>query len=54
MQSDTYKLMGQELSKQYTNTEWKVMLGDDIYSKLLEVLSDSKFLILSLKTNCWK
>ena len=43
MQSDTYKLMGQELSKQYTNTEWKVMLGDDIYSKLLEVLSDSKF-----------
>ena len=43
MQSDTYKLMSQELSKQYTNTEWKVILGDDIYSKLLEVLSDSKF-----------
>ncbi len=35
--------MSQELSKQYTNTEWKVILGDDIYSKLLEVLSDSKF-----------
>lgn len=43
LQSDTYLMLNPDLSKPYTNTEWKVMLGDDIYEKILEVLSDSKF-----------
>lgn len=43
LQSDTYLMLNPDLSKPYTNTEWKVMLGDDVYEKMLEVLSDSKF-----------
>lgn len=43
LQSDTYLMLKPDLSKPYTNTEWKVMLGDDVYEKMLEVLSDSKF-----------
>lgn len=42
-QSDTYKNLAPDMDKTYTNTEWKIMLGDDTYEKLLEVLSKSKF-----------
>lgn len=43
LQSDTYLMLKPDLSKPYTNTEWKVILGDDVYEKMLEILSDSKF-----------
>lgn len=42
-ESDTYKMLNPLLSKSYTNLEWKTMLGDEVYDKLLKVLSDSKF-----------
>ena len=42
-QSDTYKNINPDMEKTYTNTEWKIMLGDDTYEKLLEVLSKGKF-----------
>ncbi len=43
LQSDTYLIFKPDLSRSYTNTEWKVMLGDEVYEKMLKVLSDSKF-----------
>lgn len=43
MQSETYKMINPDLTKPYTNTEWKVMLGEEIYEKMMNVLSDSKF-----------
>lgn len=43
MESDTYRMISLDLGKAYTNSEWKIILGDDIYEKLLKVLSDSKF-----------
>lgn len=43
LQSDIYLTLKLDLSKPYTNTEWKIMLGNDIYEKMLEILSDGKF-----------
>ena len=42
-ESETYMMINTDLNKPYTNSEWKIMLGDDVYEKMLEVLSDSKF-----------
>lgn len=42
-QSDTFKALNPDMGKAYTNTEWKIMLGDDTYEKMLEVLSKGKF-----------
>ena len=42
-ESDTFKIINPDLTKPYTNSEWKVMLGDEVYEKALKVLSDSKF-----------
>lgn len=41
-QSETYKALNPDMEA-YTNTEWKIMLGDDTYEKLLDVLSKGKF-----------
>lgn len=43
LESDTYKIVNPDLGKPYTNSEWKIMLGDGVYEKTLKVLSDSKF-----------
>lgn len=42
-QSGNYTTLNPYMDKVYTNTEWKLILGDDIYEKLLNVLSKGKF-----------
>lgn len=41
-QSETYKTLNPDMYKAYTNSEWKIILGDDSYEKMLEVLSNNK------------
>lgn len=42
-QSENYKTINSDMNKTYTNSEWKVILGDDTYEKLLDMLSQGKF-----------
>lgn len=42
-QSDTFNVLNLNTKKAYTNTEWRIILGDDIYEKILEMLAKGKF-----------
>lgn len=42
-QAQNFQTVNPDMSKAYTNTEWKIILGDDDYEKLLDVLSKGKF-----------
>lgn len=41
--SENFKAVDPDMSKPYTNSEWKVILGEDSYSKILDVLSSTRF-----------
>lgn len=41
--SDTFINLGLDMKKAYTNNEWRVILGEDIYNNIFETLSKSKF-----------
>lgn len=42
-QSENYIALNPDMNKKYTNTEWKIILGDHTYEILLNVLSKGKF-----------
>jgi hypothetical protein len=41
--SENFKAVNPDMSKSYTNDEWKIMLGEDSYTKILAVLSNARF-----------
>lgn len=41
--SENFKAVDPDMSKSYTNSEWKVILGEESYSKILDVLSSTRF-----------
>lgn len=42
-ESDTFCMINPDMSKAYTNDEWKIMLGEQNYGDIMEVLSKGKF-----------
>lgn len=41
--SESFINLNLDMEKAYTNTEWKVILGEEAYNEILETLSKSKF-----------
>lgn len=42
-QSETFKTINPDMTKAYTNAEWKIILGEDTYENMLDMLSKGKF-----------
>lgn len=42
-QSETFKTLNPDMTKAYTNAEWKIILGEDTYENMLDMLSKGKF-----------
>ena len=45
-QSETFKTINPDMTKAYTNAEWKIILGEDTYENMLDMLSKGKFFMM--------